>query len=88
MSAVHWNGSEFRVGETGSGEEDGDDDGDSAIGELRLLIREQAHQEIEVEFGQMVLDIEAICKPRMLNRKAQIEAKKIARLQKNFEQAQ
>ena len=88
MSAVHWNGSEFRVGETGSGEDDGDDEGDEAIAELRSLIRENENQLIEMEFGQMVLDIEVICKPRMLLKKAQITAKKIEKLHKNFEQAQ
>ena len=88
MSAVHWNGSQFRVGETGSGDDDGDEEEDAEVAELRALIREQEYDLIEIEFGTMVLEIEAICKPRMLLKKGLIEAKKIARLHNSFKQAQ
>ena len=83
MSAVHWNGSEFRVGETGDGVNDDDCDH-----ELTAAIRSLRKEIIELDFGEMVLEIERICKPRMVIRKERIAAEKVAALQRSFAAAQ
>ena len=83
MSAVHWNGSEFRVGESGDGASV--DVEDPELVEAMHSVRMEA---IQLDFGEMVLDIERICKPRMVIRKERIAAEKVAALQKSFEAAQ
>ena len=77
MSTAHWNGTVFRIGETGdyvpaSGSQDEDE-------KLAALVREIAQQAL-LSFSPLVEDIQRICVPRMQARKEEILQGKIDRL--------
>ena len=83
MSVAHWNGSEFRLGETGDGALDAEFEDDEEE-ELRNIAQASVVNATAHEFGDMVQRVENICMPRMLEREAAIKEKKRARLIKNF----
>ena len=80
----HWNGSEFRLGETGDGVPDAEFEDDEE--ELRDIAQQSAVNATAHEFSDMVQRVEKICMPRMLEREAAIKEKKRLRLVNNFAQ--
>ena len=87
VSAVHWNGHKFRVGETGDGAGD-----DVELTEEEMELREAAagvaSLEMANEFGDMIARVESVCKPRMAARNAELLERKNEKLRKAFEKAQ
>ena len=80
MSTAHWNGTIFRVGEEGVSARVWPGPGYS-IEELKL---EDIHvANLTQEFSGSVLEVEAICKPRMLLRENTIRDAKIAQMQRS-----
>ena len=82
VSAAHWNGSVFRVGETGDGVEDSLTEEEE---DLRVASAAKEADEIHNEFSDMVTRVEQVCMPRMKAREAQILERNTEKLRKNFE---
>ena len=87
VSASHWNGHTFRVGERGDEVDDDTDLSEEEV-QLRQIATAAASFQIQTEFGDMVARVEAVCKPRMAARNAELLEKKNQKLRKAFDQAQ
>ena len=84
MSVAHWNGTVYRLGETGDGVTDDLTEDDQ---ELASLARSLALLEIDIEFTPLVLHVLSHCQPRMCEREERIREEKKKRLQKRFANA-
>ena len=92
MSVAHWNGSVFRVGEEGEdglfADAEADDELNDGVNELiEAAAQEKIDAAIEVEFRQMVQDVESTCMPRMAEREELIKQKKMERFKRVAEVA-
>ena len=86
MSVAHWNGTVFRLGETGDGVVDTDLTEDEQ--ELAKLAHSLALEQLHNEFSPLVEHALRVCQPRMFEREERIRAEKKARLQIHFAAAQ
>ena len=86
ISVAHWNGSTFRLGESGDGVKDIDLSDDEM--ELRALVRVQALTSITDEFSEMVSEVQAICMPLMAQRESELVKTKNDKLVNSFRAAQ
>ena len=83
MSVATWNGTVFRVGETGDGASCSNNLQPDEI-ELCRLSREVQLADLKLEFSDMVKKVQEVCQPRMIEREQRlIEAKK-RKFQKSF----
>ena len=82
ISVSVWNGSTFRLGETGDAVNDVDLTEDEL--ELRALARASAITTIAEEFSEMISEVQAICMPLMALREAEIVKRKNQKLVKAF----
>ena len=77
---MHWNKTVFRFGEQGDGVDHDGSDLTPEEEELRKLAKVDALAAAETEFGDMVREVERVCKPPMAQREAEIRDRKIKRL--------
>ena len=81
MSTAHWNGSKFRSAEWSTLIEQLTPEEQ----DLREQAEAEEQSELASEFGTMVLEVEEICKPRMVQREKDIVLRKLKALQKNLQ---
>ena len=87
VSAAHWNGHLFRVGERGDEVPDDFELTEEEV-QLREVATAAASLDMEEEFGEMVSRVESVCKPHMAARNAALLEKKNEKLRKAFDLAQ
>ena len=100
MSTAHWNGTVFRSGEKTDEPDLGFDTADREDSEPALVdslqmeiealkdqVNTASYASLEDEFLETVIRVENICKPRMLEREADITEKKLASLARALERA-
>ena len=82
MSTAHWNGKRFRSGEWGTLTEQ------LSVDEQNARDKAEADEQTDLgsQFGEMVLGVEEICKPRMIQREEAIKSRKLKALKKNMAQ--
>ena len=80
MSVAHWNGNLFRIGETGDGVPDIDDD----ERELADIAHSLTLQELAEDYTSMIQLALQLCQPRMKEREDRIRSEKIEKLQKGY----